>query len=205
MRKYRIYIPLILLATCVILLTKNAFSESVILDIGYNQLTKETQKQVDCLADNIYHEAGYESREGKEAVALVTLNRTQDPRFPKDICGVVKQKTNIAERIVCQFSWFCQNVSNPRKKDAYVEAREVAIYVYANYENLKDITKGALYYHADYVNPRWKLEKTTVIGRHIFYKESGKYYDDKNESATQGRTVKTLFSSADGRDYASER
>lgn len=205
MRKYRIYIPLILLATCVILLTKNAFSESVILDIGYNQLTKETQKQVDCLADNIYHEAGYEPREGKEAVALVTLNRTQDPRFPKDICSVVKQKTTMAERIVCQFSWFCQNVSNPRKKDAYQEAREVAVYVYANYENLKDITKGALYYHADYVNPRWKLEKTTVIGRHIFYKESAKYNDDKNESATEGRTVKAFFSTSDGRDNFTQR
>jgi spore germination cell wall hydrolase CwlJ-like protein len=54
---------------------------------------------------------------------------------------------------------------------AYNEAKEVAVFVYANYENLRDITKGALYYHADYVNPRWKLEKTVVIGRHIFYKE----------------------------------
>lgn len=179
----------------IILLTKNAFSDSVLLDISYNQLTKETQKQIDCLAQNIYHEAGYEAREGKEAVALVTLNRTQDPRFPKDICGVVKQKTTS----VCQFSWFCQNVSI-RNRDVYEDARNVAVYVYANYENLKDITKGALYYHADYVNPRWKLEKTTVIGRHIFYKESGKYYDDKNESATEGRTFKTFFYALDGRN-----
>jgi spore germination cell wall hydrolase CwlJ-like protein len=48
----------------------------------------------------------------------------------------------------------------------------MAIYVYANYEKLKDITHGALFYHADYVNPRWRgLEVTTKIGRHIFYKE----------------------------------
>ena len=172
----------------------------MLLDVSYNQLTKETQKQIDCLAENIYHEAGYESREGKEAVALVTLNRTLDPRFPKDICGVVKQKTTS----VCQFSWFCQNVSI-RNKDAYEDAKDVAVYVYANYENLKDITKGALYYHADYVNPRWKLEKTTVIGRHIFYKESGKYYDVKNESATEGRTVKTFFYVTDGGDYTNQR
>jgi len=207
MRKYRIYIPVILLFLSVILLisTKNAFSDSVILDVGYNQLTKETQKQVDCLADNIYHEAGYESREGKEAVALVTLNRTQDPRFPKDICGVVKQKTNIAQRIVCQFSWFCQSVTTPKQSVVYEQSKEVAVYVYANYENLKDITKGALYYHADYVNPRWKLEKTTVIGRHIFYKESGKYYDDKNESATSRGTLKTFFSAFDGRDNTEQR
>ena len=198
MRTYRIYISLILLVASIILLTKNAFSDVVLLDVSYNQLTKETQKQIDCLAQNIYHEAGYEAREGKEAVALVTLNRTQDPRFPKDICGVVKQKTTS----ICQFSWFCQNVSI-RNTAVYTDARDVAVYVDANYENLKDITKGALYYHADYVNPRWKLEKTTVIGRHIFYKESGKPYDDKNESTTEGRTLKTLFLPFDGRNYAS--
>jgi spore germination cell wall hydrolase CwlJ-like protein len=39
-----------------------------------------------------------------------------------------------------------------------------------NYETMKDITKGATYYHADYVNPHWGLPKTTQIGRHIFYK-----------------------------------
>jgi spore germination cell wall hydrolase CwlJ-like protein len=200
MRTYRIYIPLILLFLSVVLLTKNAFSDAILLDVSYNQLTKETQKQIDCLAENIYFEAGYESRQGKEAVALVTLNRMQDPRFPKDICGVVKQKTTS----VCQFSWFCQNPSI-RNKDVYEDAKEVAVYVYANYENLKDITQGALYYHADYVNPRWKLEKTTVIGRHIFYKESGKRNDDKNESATEGRTVKTLFHAFDGGDYSYQR
>jgi hypothetical protein len=200
MRTYRIYIPIILLFLSVILLTKNVFSDAILLDVSYNQLTKETQTQIDCLAENIYHEAGFESRQGKEAVALVTLNRMQDPRFPKDICGVVKQKTTS----VCQFSWFCHNPSI-KNKDVYEDAKEVAVYVYANYENLKDITKGALYYHADYVNPKWNLEKTTVIGRHIFYKESGKYNDVKNESATEGRTVKTLFYAPDGGDYSYER
>jgi spore germination cell wall hydrolase CwlJ-like protein len=200
MRTYRIYIPILLLVLSIILLTKNVFSDAILLDISYNQLTKETQKQIDCLAQNIYHEAGFEPNDGKVAVALVTLNRTQDPRFPKDICGVVKQRTTS----VCQFSWFCKEVSI-RNKDVYLDARDVAVYVYANYENLKDITKGALYYHADYVNPRWKLEKTTVIGRHIFYKESGKYYDVQNEPATEGRANKTLFYVADGRDNFTQR
>jgi spore germination cell wall hydrolase CwlJ-like protein len=135
------------------------------LDVTYNQLTKETQKQVDCLADNIYHEAGFEPNDGKVAVALVTLNRMQDPRFPKDICGVVKQRT----ASVCQFSWFCHKVSI-KNKDAYEQAKEVAVYVYANYEKIDDPTAGALFYHADYVNPKWKnMVKTTQIGRHIFY------------------------------------
>jgi hypothetical protein len=52
----------------------------------------------------------------------------------------------------------------------YNEVRKVAMNVVFNYENLSDITNGATYYHADYVNPGWKLPKTTKIGAHIFYK-----------------------------------
>lgn len=142
--------------------------ETRTLEIAYSDLTKEARKQVDCLAENIYHEAGYEPHAGKQAVALVTLNRTQDERFPQNICGVVKQKT----QGTCQFSWFCMPVKLKRDSDAFKESMEVALFVYANYEKLKDITHGALYYHADYVNPRWRnVEKTTKIGRHIFYKE----------------------------------
>jgi spore germination cell wall hydrolase CwlJ-like protein len=144
-----------------------AFTSERVIDVKYSQLTPAAKKQVDCLAENIYFEAGHESNDGKKAVAFVTLNRTQDPRYPKDICSVVKQKVNST----CQFSWYCEGQKAIRNMFAYNEAKEVAVFVYANYENLRDITKGALYYHADYVNPRWKLEKTVVIGRHIFYKE----------------------------------
>jgi spore germination cell wall hydrolase CwlJ-like protein len=28
----------------------------------------------------------------------------------------------------------------------------------------------ALYYHADYVNPQWRLDRVAKIGTHIFYK-----------------------------------
>jgi len=152
------------------------------LNIKYTELTTDTQKQIDCRAQNIYYEAGYEPVEGRVAVALVTLNRVNDQRFPKDICGVVKQKTTS----VCQFSWFCSTpkISN---KTAYDESLQTALWVYANYEILEDITKGAIYYHADYVNPRWKLEKTTQIGRHIFYKDYNN--DAKTESRNKGRAI----------------
>jgi len=137
------------------------------LELKMSEFSKDTQKQIKCLAENIYYEAGYEPKDGQVAVALVTMNRVQDPRFPKDICGVVKQKTTS----VCQFSWFCEPRKHVNEK-VYNDNLEVAVYVYANYENLSDLTKGAKYYHADYVNPHWRnLEKTTKIGRHIFYKE----------------------------------
>jgi spore germination cell wall hydrolase CwlJ-like protein len=165
----RLYIVAALFLLSFIIAISPAFTGEKLLDIKYSQLTSSAKKQVDCLAENIYYEAGHEPADGKTAVALVTMNRVQDPRYPKDICSVVKQKVNST----CQFSWYCEGKKAIRNFYAYEEAKEVAVYVYANYENLKDITKGALYYHADYVNPRWKLQKTVVIGRHIFYKEKG--------------------------------
>lgn len=170
--RIRLLIVLILTFVSTFYFANASFSnDDIILDVQYNQLTKDAKKQVDCLADNIYHEAGYEPHQGKLAVALVTMNRVSDPRYPKDICSVVKQKTNY----VCQFTWFCENKQTNRQKAAYEDSREVALHVYANYERIKDFTKGALFYHADYVNPRWQgLVKTTTVGRHIFYKEKAK-------------------------------
>jgi len=50
-------------------------------------------RELNCLAKNIYYEAGNESLEGKVAVGLVTLNRVADGRFSNSVCGVVHQRT----------------------------------------------------------------------------------------------------------------
>jgi len=50
-------------------------------------------RDLTCLAQNIYYEAGLEVEEGRVAVGLVTINRSRDERFPSSICGVVNQKT----------------------------------------------------------------------------------------------------------------
>ena len=169
--RIRLYTLLILFLISSFIFVSASFSTDRIIDVRYEQLTKDAKKQIDCLADNIYHEAGYEPDQGKIAVALVTMNRVQDPRYPKDICSVVKQKV----KYTCQFTWFCQDKYTNRQKTAYEESRDIALHVYANYEKIKDFTNGALFYHADYVNPHWRgLERTTVIGRHIFYKEKAK-------------------------------
>lgn len=197
----RVYIQILSIILVMVVMTAVATAYPTkfrLFDIQYSELTKDAKKQVDCLAENIYHEAGHEAEDGKVAVALVTLNRTQDPRFPKDICGVVKQKTTGT----CQFSWFCMPVNLNRNSDVYIKALDVALHVYANYENLEDITKGALYYHADYVNPRWKLQRTTVIGRHIFYKEGGKHNDAKTKSISERGQHEALVLPFDGRSIA---
>jgi spore germination cell wall hydrolase CwlJ-like protein len=146
-------------------------------DISYNTLSKPVQKQVDCLAENIYFEAGHEDKEGKVAVAMVTLNRLASGNYAQDVCGVVKQKTAINGLTVCQFSWVCNTFFTSKRltiihSSLYNEIRDLAVYVLMNYDNMHDVTKGATYYHADYVNPGWRLPKTTKIGRHIFYKSN---------------------------------
>lgn len=130
------------------------------------------QRQLDCLARNIYHEAGYEPFEGKVAVAQVTINRVNSGKFPDDICDVVFQKTKFTDRVVCQFSWYCERGPVvPKKSPAYIESQEVAKKVLLENFRLPSL-HGALYYHADYVNPNWKLPRITKIGQHIFYGEN---------------------------------
>lgn len=132
---------------------------------------KTRENQLNCLAMNIYREAGYENFEGKVAVAQVTLNRVKDGRFGDDVCGVIYKKNVIMDKVVCQFSWACDQAAKtkPVNPVAYKESYEVAKKVLLEGFQLS-VLKEALYYHANYVNPRWPLEKIGSIGNHIFYK-----------------------------------
>ena len=121
-------------------------------------------RELKCLADNIYYEAGNQSTRGKLAVAAVTINRVNSPKFPKSICSVVYQRTGGT----CQFSWTCMRkyVPNPEQ---YAEAKRVAEKVLFAGANHGVLGKNVLFYHADYVNPGWNLRRVTKIGDHIFY------------------------------------
>jgi spore germination cell wall hydrolase CwlJ-like protein len=131
---------------------------------------KMRQTQLDCLARNIYHEAGYEPFEGKVAVAQVTINRTESSQFPSDICQVVHQKNIVYERVLCQFSWYCNQASlqKPMNGPVYTESMEVAKKVLLEGFRLPSV-KDALYFHGDYVQPGWNKKPVAKIGRHIFY------------------------------------
>lgn len=137
---------------------------------GFISAEQRTQ-QLECMTRNIYWEAATEPFEGKVAVAQVTMNRVEDGRFGKDVCGVVYKKDNILGNIVCQFSWACgPNKVKPIYPGLYKESEEVAKKVLL--ENFRLSTmKDALYYHADYINPKWGKPKIGQIGRHIFYKD----------------------------------
>jgi spore germination cell wall hydrolase CwlJ-like protein len=149
-------------------------------DIPENVKTvAQMKKELDCMALNIYREAGHEPIEGRIAVAQVTMNRVDHPDFPNDVCGVVYQKSVVYSKIICQFSWYCDAThrARPINQNAYNESYEVAKKVMLENFRLPSL-HDALYYHADYVNPRWKLERIEKIGAHIFYKQHGS--DHKN-------------------------
>lgn len=133
----------------------------------------DRERELKCLAQNIYYEAGYEPFEGKVAVAQVTLNRAESGKFPDDICAVVYQKNALYGTTICQFSWYCEQpaIRKPTNPAAYNESMAVAKKVLL--ENFRlDGLKEALYYHADYVSPKWGKEKIATIGRHIFYSDN---------------------------------
>ena len=122
-------------------------------------------RELKCLADNIYFEAGNQSTTGKLAVAAVTINRVKSPKFPKSVCSVVYQKT----RGTCQFSWVCEGKKRVRSPQQYAESKRIAEKVLLSGANHGIFGRNVLFYHADYVNPRWNLRRVTKIGDHIFY------------------------------------
>lgn len=128
-------------------------------------------QQLMCLAQNIYHEAGMEQFRGKVAVAQVTVNRAENNKFPQTICGVVHQKTEVAGRMICQFSWVCNPVGKIRYlSDAWRESLMVAQQVLEADLRIESMSE-ALYFHAAHVNPHWGLERVARIGNHIFYSD----------------------------------
>lgn len=160
-----------------LMMEKPDYNREVSINVPYSALNSKAKTQVECLAQNILFEAGSETPQGQLAVAMVTMKRTKSSAYPNSVCGVVRQKINN----VCQFSWWCdKNLQQKAVKYNYSQSeryklnqiRKVAMQAYLNYGEIEDPSKGALFYHADYVDPKWKLKKTTKIGNHIFYKRS---------------------------------
>ena len=142
------------------------------LVMNNSSITAEVRnKQLECLARNIYYEAGNQPFEGKVAVAQVTINRAESGQFPKDICQVVYQKNVVYERVLCQFSWYCETATMMRPKNTAVfkESEMVARQVLLEGFRLPSL-KNALYFHATHINPKWNKEKVAIIAGHVFYK-----------------------------------
>ena len=140
-------------------------NELKFLRLSYEEKQK-IMRDVDCLAKNIYFEAGSETRVGKIAVAEVTMNRVKSRQFPRTVCGVVYQKT----KGTCQFSWVCQENKTIRSRSAWRESLQIAENILISNRKY-GIIGTAKYFHADYVEPSWASKKVLVkqIGNHLFY------------------------------------
>jgi spore germination cell wall hydrolase CwlJ-like protein len=132
-------------------------------------------RQLLCMADNIYHEAGGESTLGKAAVARVVMNRV-NYGFGKSPCEVINQITTVvdqssgSERRICQFSWRCNDESKVnRNSERYKQSERVAYQVLAYDEYHTVVSKSTLYFHNTSVDPQWPLKRDVVIGNHVFY------------------------------------
>lgn len=119
--------------------------------------------ETDCLARAVYFESKGEPLAGQLAVAEVIINRSESGRFPKTLCGVVKQRG--------QFSFVHGGSlpSVPRSSAAWREAVGIAQVA------IQDLADGkapdALFFHAKRVSPSWHgLTRVATIGHHVFYK-----------------------------------
>lgn len=144
------------------------------------------EEQAYCLALNIYHEARGEEVAGQVAVANVTLNRANDPRYPNTVCGVVKQgvmgteSTSLPEINKCQFSWYCDGKSDnvviknskgivAHNIEDFEEASILAIMTLGGV--IADNTDGAThYFNPHVVHPKWAEYYTLTheFGQHVF-------------------------------------
>lgn len=128
---------------------------------------KYSKQEFDCLARNIYYEAGIEDRLGKVAVAQVTLNRVRTGYWGKSICKVVYSPAQFSWTKVKRRAWM------PNVGHAWEESQQVAAEVLDQGVRIRTL-KTSLFYHADYVKPYWKddTKRVTKVGRHIFYTQA---------------------------------
>jgi len=127
----------------------------------------KNQKDITCLAKNVFYEARNQPIKGKIAVAYVPLTRAHHD----DVCKIINKKNTRG----CQFTWICvksKHKSNVIEDKAW---REAMIIAYISYNAMvEDPTLGATYYYnPKKAHPAWAKTKKVVvkIGDHIFLKD----------------------------------
>jgi N-acetylmuramoyl-L-alanine amidase len=119
-------------------------------------------KQAHCLAGAVYFESKGESLAGQLAVAKVVMARAKSGRFASTLCGVVFQKS--------QFSFIRGGQMPNIDKNGKHWKNAVAISKIALNNAWKSPVDGALYFHARYVSPGWKLQRIGSVDQHVFYR-----------------------------------
>ena len=157
------FLPTLLFSLSILIIPLSSQQQTLSLE---HVVSQDVNKQLLCMAKNIYYEAASESFEGKLAVAQVTMNRANSPKFPSTICEVVYQKTGKTY----QFSWVGENVGPIRNKYAWEECLIVARKALTEPKLHDTIYRTkSMFYHNTSVNPAWKLKYVAKIGNHLFY------------------------------------
>ncbi len=154
-----------------ILLLGTLLPKTTVVPVMQNSLSNKMvdMKQLICMANNIFFEAGSEPLKGQAAVAHVVLNRVRHG-FGANPCKVINQVTNIDNKKICQFSWVCENKAPPNKRDArYIKSLQTAyeVMVLGMYKDV--VPRSTLFFHNTTVQPNWPYRKVAEIGNHIFY------------------------------------
>ena len=120
-------------------------------------------RELECLAVGVYFEAKSEPLIGQLAVGEVIANRANSRgRFPSTYCGVLFQRGQFS--FIRGRSWPAVKRSSRQWHNAVAIAKIVD-------QDLKDsAADDALFFHARYVSPRWRLKRVASIGNHIFYR-----------------------------------
>ena len=118
--------------------------------------------QADCLAAAIYFESNGEPLAGQLAVAEVIINRARSGRFAPTLCGVITQRS--------QFSFVRGGrIPNPPRHTA--AWRTAVAVAHIALDDLADSpVSSALFFHARYVSPGWRLRRLATVGNHVFYR-----------------------------------
>lgn len=115
-----------------------------------------------CLATAIYYEARSESLAGQLAVARVVVNRAASGRFPRSLCGVVKQPGQFSFVRGGQLPTVARNAAQWRNARAIAEI--------AMENGWKSQAEGALFFHASRVSQGWGRQRLTQVDNHVFYR-----------------------------------
>lgn len=114
----------------------------------------------ECLMRAMYFESNRSSEEGMLAVGTVVMNRVQDAKYPKSICGVVGQPNQFAPGVM----------TNSMTSRATTRVASVADRVIAGERN--EQVGSALHFHtAGYNYPYRNMHYVAVAGGNAFYEK----------------------------------
>jgi N-acetylmuramoyl-L-alanine amidase len=118
-------------------------------------------RDTECMAKVVHHEAANQPLNGQLAVAEVIINRTHSGRFPTTACAVANQRGQFF-----QTDGYHVPRTSPRWRTA------VAIARIAQAGKAPPSAPGALYFHASYVRPVWSHRRPLVIqiADQVFYR-----------------------------------